>query len=370
MSSVRSIAQSVVVAAAVAISLIIVALYVPAMGLGNNVAQNSSSNAEGTMAVLLTDPPAVPENVSAVYIGYTMVEAHIANAGNASGWYDLGGSGELNLMSVVNASQTIASSNVPAGNFNGLRFNVTSVMVSYSPNPEVQKSQNYSGLMIHGRNTLYVWIPGGISVTRAQDAVAMIDLTPTILFAGTSSSPTFVFIPSARGYVVPNASIPAESHSIGARSDLNGNSWWASVQAETKFAITGVSLSTNSVNITVTNQGASPVELRLAGVTTQSSVSGGREGVLEASDIFLVQDNATLVSLNASSAGVIQDQAAQGGYLLAPGQSITINYIGPIVIGAQVTFPKYVPPPVAVGNYYTVWVYGNGQVAQAAAKVT
>ena len=365
MSSVRSVTLSGVIATVIAVGLIIAVIYAPGIGLGFGT--NTTQSSEGTMAVLLTDPPTVPGNVSAVYIQYSQVQAHVANSGNQSGWQDLTGSEEINLMSVVNVSQTIANSNLPAGQFNGLRFNVTQITVTYSPNPTAQQAQNYTGLMIHGHNTLYVWIPGGINVVAAQTAAAMIDLTPTVVLAGSTSNPTFIFIPSARGYVIPSSSIPAQSHAIGERSDLAENSWWSGIEAGTKFAITYVSLSATSLNVTVTNQGSSSVEIRLAGVTTQTTMSGGMESMLKTSDIFAVQSNGTMVNLNTTSAVSVDDQVAAGGLLLAPGQRVTLTFKGPVLIGAQIQimFPKFIPPMVAPGSFYMVWVQGNGQIAQA-----
>jgi hypothetical protein len=364
MSSVRSVAFSGMIAAVIAIGVIVAVVYVPEIGLGTNAGLSS----EGTVAVLLTDPPTVPENVSAVYIQYNQVQAHIANAGNQSGWHPLTGFGEINLMSIVNVSQTIASSKLPAGKFTGFRFNVTGIIVTYSPNPAVQKAQNYTGMTIHGRNTLYVSIPGGINVVAAQTSAALIDLTPTILLAGTQSDPTFIFIPSARGYVIPSSSIPAESQSIGAKSDLRGNSWWSGVEEGTKFAITSVSLSKTSLAVVVQNQGSSSIDMRLAGVTSQTSMSGGIENMFRTSDIFVVQSNGTLVNFNATNIDSVQDEVAAGGLLLAPGQSVTLTFHGPILLGSQITFSKFVPPPVTPGYFYMVWIQGNGQMAQAGTK--
>jgi hypothetical protein len=365
MSSVRSVALSGVIAAVIAAGLIFAFIFVPGVGLGTTPLSQSS---EGTMAVLLTDPPTVPENVSAVYIQFAKVQAHISSANtNQSGWYDLTGAGVINLMSIVNVSQTIATSNLPQGRFNGLRFNMTGVIVSYSPNPSAQTAQNYTGMMVYGHNTLYVWIPGGINVVAAQTAAALIDLTPTVLLVGNPSNPGFVFVPSARGYVIPTTSIPVQSHTIGGKSELNENPWWSSVKAETKFEITSVSLTNNSLAIVVANDGSSNVEIHLAGVTTQATISGGGESMLRTSDLFAVQSNGNLDNLNTSSPESVENQVATGGLVLAPGQSATLTYNGPVRIGAQIQtiFPKYIPPMVVAGSPYVIWVEGSGQIAQA-----
>lgn len=354
MSSKRTAALSGLVAAVVAIGLILAAIYVPGTGIGK---PNSS---QGTLSVLLTDPPTVPENVSAVYITYSQVQVHIADAGNQSGWYSLTGSGEINLMSVVNVSQTIANANLPAGNFNGFRFNVTQVVVTYN-------NVNYTGLMIYNHNTLYTWIPGGISVSAAQSSAALIDLAPTVILAGTPQNPTFVFIPASKGFVIPSSAIPAQSRQIGERHQLEGNSWWSSIEAGTKFGISKVLLTPNSLQITVTNEGSSSVDLRLAGVATQNSVSGGFDSLLKASDVFVVENNGTLVNMNSTSLDSIESQVAGAGLLLAPGASVTLTYSGTIQIGLQMYmhFHDYGITEIAPQSMYMSWVQGNAQIASA-----
>ena len=390
MSSVRNIVLSGTIAAIVAIGLIIAVVFIPGAGLGissttsahlstsSSIQTGSTSQSvstsqggpgtteqsqQGTMAVLLTDPPTVPENVTAVYMQYSEVQAHIANAGNNTGWYDLDGSGVVNLMSVVNVSQTIASQNLPSGRFNGLRFNATSVVVTY-------EGTNYTALFISGHDTLYVWIPGGINVTAAQTTSALIDLTPTVLLAGNSSSPTFIFVPAAAGYVFPSASIPAESHVIGARVNLSNNSFWLNIRHKIKFAITSISLTPTSLSITVVNQGTASFVMRLAAITTQSTLSGGMEGQLRTGDIFVIENNGTLVTLNATNWSTVANQVAAAGLLLAPGQSIVLHYSGaPIEIGMQMGMHfnnLAMTTPIKVGSTYHVWVQGSDQIASGA----
>jgi hypothetical protein len=384
MSSTRNVVMSGVVAAIIAIGLIAALLFVPGVGLTsqtqsssvpNNV-QASSTEAEttqqasgnqGTLAVLLTDPPTIPANVSAVYVQYGEVEAHIADAGNQTGWYDLTGSGEINLLSVVNVSETIANQSLPQGKFNGLRFNITSILVTY-------EGQNETGLMVSGHSTSYVWIPGGIMVNALETSTAMIDYTPTVVLAGNVTNPTFVFIPAAIAYVIPNSSVPAESHMIGTKIDLNTNPWWLATQSGTKFAITHAMLTPNSLNMTILNQGSSPVLLRFAAVTTQSTVSGGFEGIFATSEVFAVGSGGLLVPLVPTGMGMMNSQMSSSpGLLLAPGQSIALHYSGSIKIGAQqlgLHFEEDTNSSIVVGSFYHVLVQGSSQLAQAAVQAT
>jgi hypothetical protein len=390
MSSVRNIALSGIIAAIIATGLIVAVVLVPGTGLGVQInssttpavrssslsststesAQSigSSSTGQGYMAVLLTDPPTVPANVTAVYMQYDEVQAHIADAGNQTGWYDLSGSGDTNLMVLVNASQTVANQTLPSGKFNGLRFNVTGVTITY-------ENQNYSAQTIYDQNTLYVWIPGGINVTVAQTTAALIDLSPTVLMTGGPDNASFVFVPAAVGYVIPTASIPAESHLVGNTAVLTTNPWWvATVEQGTKFGISNVILTATSLNISVVNQGTSSIILRLAAVTTQTSTAGGIEGELRSSDVFVIESNGSLANLNTTNTLSVDNQVVAAGLLLAPGQSVTFHYSGSIVIGVQISLGLHMPWPgsqsITAGTTYHVWVSGNNQIAQAGVRAT
>ena len=67
--------------------------------------QSSSQQAQGTFAVLLTDPPTVPVGVTKVYVSYVDLAVHVSGMDNNSGWTILKTSGTIELMGTVNVSQ-------------------------------------------------------------------------------------------------------------------------------------------------------------------------------------------------------------------------------------------------------------------------
>ncbi|MGI0079318.1 MAG: DUF4382 domain-containing protein [Nitrososphaerales archaeon] len=351
MNTKQSVAISGVVAAIVAIALIVSSAYIPAIGIGPQ---------SGTLSVMLTDPPTVPTGVTALYINYNNVQVHVSDAGNQSGWTALSGSGQLNLMSLVDVSQTIATANINSGTFNAIRFNITSATVTYN-------GQNYTADLVYQEHVLTIPISGGIKVSEAETSTALIDLTPTVLLLGTPQNPVFAMIPAARGYVVPTQSVPAEAHHIGQRHNLAADSWWSVALRESAFGVTSVATTPTSLSITVENSGNASVVFRLSAVTTGTSVSGGWQSRLSTSDVFVVEPNETLAVLGGSTRTQMYQEIAAGGYLLAPGQSATFTYSGPIVIGQQLVDlggqiqTQFVIP----GQNYVVSLTGNGMVAQA-----
>jgi hypothetical protein len=83
------------------------------LNLGSaNTASSSSTSGYVNVPVGLTDPPSVPAGTQAVIISYSNVQVQ-TSAGNGM-WINATGSGTVNALAVVNASQTIADAKVAA----------------------------------------------------------------------------------------------------------------------------------------------------------------------------------------------------------------------------------------------------------------
>jgi hypothetical protein len=328
----------------------------------------SGSGGSGTLAVLMTDPPTVPDGVTAVYINYTDIEVHIADAGNQTGWTTLTTSGEINLMSIVNESQTVAATNITSGKFNGLRFNVTSATVTFN-------GANYTADLVYQEHTLYVWIPGGIFITNGQTTGAMIDLSPTVLLVGTTTDPTFAFIPAATGYTLPANSIANHPH-IGDRNDWK-NKVSTAIWYMTKFQLTSASLSPGALSVSVSNTGNATIIFHMVALTLTETPSGGWMPstpfgpISRNSEFFVVAPNGSLLALTSDTKmGAIQT-LAYAGYALAPGSSATFNYNGPVTMGGFALFQGNAPTSgIVPGQKYIVTVLGSGQHAQTGVTAT
>ncbi len=356
MSSTRNVAVAGVAAIVVAIVLIAAIIFIP----GSNLLGQKTGNA-GTLSVMMTDPPTVPSGVSDVYITYNKVGIHVSNAGNNSDWTILTETGQIDLMQTLNVSQTIAFGKVPAGTFNAIGFNISLATVTYN-------NVNYTADLVYGQNRLFIPILGGISTTATTQSAVLIDMTPKVLLLGSPTNPTFAFLPQARAYVVPSQSIPAQSHTIGGRQSLNGNSWWTQMMGGSHFAITKLQLAPTSLNITVTNTGSSSIDFVMAAVTAGTSISGGSSPPLAVSAVYAVEQNASLALLSGSTkaqASQAYQEIAAGGYLLAPGASVTFYYSGQIQTGLLHLSILQTPQPIASGINYIVTLFGNDRIAQA-----
>ena len=77
----------------------------------------------GTLVVEMTDPPQGWGDASHVYIKYSSVELHRADAGNQTGWITVVDNGAwIDLTETLNSSKALGSSSLQAGKYNLVRF--------------------------------------------------------------------------------------------------------------------------------------------------------------------------------------------------------------------------------------------------------
>jgi uncharacterized protein DUF4382 len=84
--------------------------------------------------ISIRDPPqqSYDPSIQAIYVTFTSIEVHLANASNNSGWHTITTGGTVNLFTVLNVSKVLGKASVPAGKYTELRFNVSQVVVTIS----------------------------------------------------------------------------------------------------------------------------------------------------------------------------------------------------------------------------------------------
>lgn len=354
----------------------------------SQASQTSSGGADqaGTVDVLLTDPPTLPTGVTAVYVTYSNVAVHVSGAGNQSGWTNSNTTGTINIVSLVNVSSTIATIKVTQGDYNALRFNISSALVTYN-------SKNYTAF-VQGA-LLTVPIPGGIPVNATTSSAAIIDMHPTVVNIGSDSTPEFIISTAATGYCIPQHDVTSNMGNHGQRIDLVTSGWWQQISenATANVSITNTTLTSDSFTITVTNTGSTAMNLsalyiaplgnECAGAnsttstTTSTSSSTNHKGshqgnyslpdCLTGSASFIVLDNGTIVPISAAlplqGHGGGQSQVSWGlfgetGYQLAAGKSVTFTYNGSITFGLGFSMNASIPGVIS-GDQYEITVIGQ-----------
>jgi hypothetical protein len=286
-----------------------------------------STSSTEVVSILLTDPPSVPDGVSAVYLTYSGFALHAS--GLSGGWVATGGQGTVDTLGLVNLSQTISSANVPVLKYDLVKFNVSSALVEFH-------GINYSATINGGK--LVVPIVGGLTVVSSHSAAAMVDIQLTVLNAGTSTAPEFVVATGARAVQLPSAEVTEAMGHPGYKYGLSNHSWFQSfaVSRSDALAISGVSLTQNSLSFTVNNPGPDAVVIRMVVLVPANGVQASSLfGSLANTSVFSVsQDGSgTLFGPSSASHGVPGDfhtALAGPGYQLDATRTFTFSFSGAI----------------------------------------
>jgi len=146
----------------------------------------------GTLVIEMMDPPEYWGSASHVYIHYSEIKIHRADAEEESGWHTVIEDDRwLNLTSVVNVSKAIGQSSLQAGKYNIIRFNITEAIVTVN-------GENHTVTVVNGRLNIPI-TRGGIRVDAGQKTYLVIDITPRI----TGSQQGFRLVPATRA--IPGA---------------------------------------------------------------------------------------------------------------------------------------------------------------------
>lgn len=347
MSSKRSVLLSGTVAGVIAIALIVATMFVP----GVNIAKSNAQS--GTLGIQLTDPPVVPQGVSAVFISYSEMSVHVADSGNNSGWYEVAPAGEINLMSLLNTSITLGSSQVSSGVYNAIGFNLTSAMVTAN-------GANQSAFISNDK--MVVPIAGDLQVISGQSQGVLVDLSPTVVAIHNNSQTAYLLIPNAHILHVPTSVWKQSEHKGNVVKDLTQQQWFRN-SSQARLSLSNIALSSNSLQATITNTGSHNATVSLLTVAYPISVvcsqyqnacrahtGAERPGAIPVV-AFAVLSNGSIRQINLTESQMarysISGQASSGilstaaltslagssvhvGYLLMPGQSITLTFAGPV----------------------------------------
>ena len=371
MSSKKNLILSGAAALVVAASILAVSLLTGFSLLPSaNTPGPTGSAAPGTLSVMLTDPPHVPAGVTGVYIRYNDLSVHVSEAGNRSGWTLLKSAGSIELLGTVNVTQTISSVKVAMGDYNLLRFTITSATVTYN-------GKNYTAFV--PTSELTVPIVGGIEVNASKPSATVINIQPSVYNIGSASNPEFIIRQWARAFPVPSSQVSEQMEHEGAKLSLTGKTWWSDIEEKytANAQITSATLTPNSLSVTVKNTGTESTRLRLVVVAPLVSSAMMREEysrppvALSGSAIFIVLPNASLVPIQryilavhqqGMGAEQIYSALASQGYNLTSGASGTVSYKGTITYGfslANIQSGQSITP----GNQYLVSVLGDEALA-------
>jgi hypothetical protein len=422
MSDRRTVEKFGFIALILAVAIIGVAIFAGVSPL----TQQSTGQQKATLSILLTDPPNVPSGVTAIYVEYSNLMVHISNAGNESGWYSINSGGIIDLMSVLNVSQTIGSAQLPFGTYNLLKFNISSATVTY-------EGSNYTAFVYNSEIT--VPIEGGVVLNSTQLNAILVDIYPTVVDIGSPSNHEFIISTTASACQMPNADQEKGIGICGYRMNLLGNSWWNGCESYNmvNLTITSASLSSSSLNLTVQNTGngssmlteviITPIQefnwsvgnygymcipqMNGSAIFYINSTGGLQPFALETSNTNPWSNNGTIIPMNYKLAqnnngfnigaqgnngfnnGVANgfsnlsnngiqfnsnniitqyfSMLDQSGYNLTAGSSVVLSYSGQISL---IQMMSQTQGSIVPGESYTITVIGNNSVANTVVNAT
>ncbi len=241
----------VVVIIGIALSLSGAPSTVTTSSLGSTTVSSSSAS---QFTLLMTDPPSVPLGTQSLILSYTGIKLHQTGAASGSGFTNLNASGSVNLLSIVNLTQTLAVANVPKNeSFDSIVFQGATATI---------KLNNV---------TSNVTIPSGeisaeVNISTSSAGGALVDLSPAIIMIYSSNGTGFIMAPQATAIALASSAINASNRHVGARGPLEANESDKLDRVRANISITGASLSEsgNVINMAVTikNNGNSSVVLK------------------------------------------------------------------------------------------------------------
>ena len=106
----------------------------------------------GTVTLLVKDPPSYSSDVSSINVTFSKIELNQVVAGGNESWVTLTGTSTIvDLLKIINATETLGSFNVPVGNYSQIRFMVSSVTARINGQIVILSipSGNETGLKVH-----------------------------------------------------------------------------------------------------------------------------------------------------------------------------------------------------------------------------
>ncbi len=338
----------------------------------------NQTSAGASFLVMLTDPPTVPAGTTVLNLTYSNVSLHVAYPNGTSDWLPVNASGTVNLFSLVNMSQTIASTTIPSGStVDKIQFSIADVEAKV--NGTVYPVTALS-------NTLVVSVANA-QVNQTLSGV-LVDFNPTLVqIQATDSNGTlvnyYVLVPSAIATVV--TSLTRDQIKVGTIVELGQDNREKLVRVVEKFlnnvTIVSASLSVNGnvtgLSVTLTNAGN--ITFRIFGLTlhgefnaTQDWETKNMRGeMIDEEIVERIHPDTLPFRVNGSSlipllGDAYKDKDNAGtevsALTLAPGQNATLTFSGVIALHPDkdcMKGPPIVVTPIA-NDTYTIRLMGEG----------
>jgi hypothetical protein len=359
----------------IAITIIAVALFVNPMMFNQTSNQTSAA---ASFVVMLTDPPTVPAGTTILDLTYSNVSLHVTYPNGTADWLSVNASGTVNLFTLINMSQTIASTTIPTGSaVDKIQFTIVDV-----------------DAVVHGVmynvTTLSDTLVVSVKNSRVNETLSgvLIDFNPTLVqIQATDVNGTLVYyyvlVPSATAIIIGDLS--KDQIKVGTIVEIGENNRAKIVHVVEEFSnnvtIANATLSVNgnvtTLSVTLKNEGN--VSFRVFGLTLHGEFNATRtwskthgddmdEEIIEKihpETIPFKVNGSSLVPLFGDQDHEHDDEHKDkelSSLTLLAGETVTLNFSDVIALQPEKNFMKHpaiVVTPIVGGNY-TVRLMGEG----------
>lgn len=331
---------------------------------------------EATFAVLLTDPPTVPAGTTQLNLTYTDVLLHVIYPNGTDEWLPVGAEGTVNLFSLVNMTQTLATITIP------LNSTVDKVQFTIADVTAVVNEQTYNVTSLS--DTFVVKVVNG-AVNKTLSGV-LIDFNPTLVQIQASDENDtlvyyYVLVPSANAIIVTD--ITSAHVKVGTIIAIGENNRVRLIRVKEDFSknMTIVSatltVSGNATGLSVTLKNEGDVAFRIFGLTLHGEFNttqnwglkpfgrGWRENYrvrIHPETIPFKLNGTTLVPLYGTFWKPHEFGKPFSSLTINPGETVTLNFNDTIALYTgwrQDQNPRFTITPI-VDNDYTIRLMGEG----------
>ncbi len=255
--------MAVIIIAILAIGYI--TLTAPTTQNTSSIASLQNVSGKNIMAIQLTDPPVVPSGTQSLVINYNSLSVHARSGANA-GWVQSNDTGSVNLLSLLNISQTLGNVSVS---------NETAIdMVRFYVSSAVIKINNVTYNVTLPSNQITAKINGNASMNKSDSV--LLSLSPTVVEILASNQTIFVMVPSVRAILVSNGTAN-NTLSKGARQVLKSSARAELERIKPNITITNATLlvsgNNTKLSLTVKNNANQSVLIKRISLSGNISTS-------------------------------------------------------------------------------------------------
>ena len=193
------------------------------------ISKITSSTGTAAVPIAMTDPAEVPANTTSLDIAYSSFKILYFTANGSANFENVSSSGSVNLLSLIDTSQVLASANLPANSIiKSIEFAVVSANITINgttypvkvPSPIVTAN-----------------VPANFNKINSSSSL-ILDFTPAVITVYTANSTEYVLVPS----ILALSSTGLVNRAVGAREHVPANINRSLFSERPNITITGASL--------------------------------------------------------------------------------------------------------------------------------